>query len=289
MQIIGKTLKTIINKPFRLHARGEIFLLRKEGDIAAGLLADALDDTLHNRLSSEERGWVDKIEALRENLNSSSSEISVVDYGAGAPTLERTEEEMYRGTIKTLTIGNVCQATSRSYFWALLLFKLIKVFKPLNCLELGTSLGISAAYQASALKLNKKGNLITLEGAESVAFLAKQHFQLLGLNNVSVVVGRFQDTLDTVLNEHGPLDYVFIDGHHEEKATRDYFERILPFLSQKAVLVFDDISWSDGMKRAWKFIEKNEKIRVSVNLRQIGICILDDNIERKYSYNIPLI
>jgi hypothetical protein len=237
MKIIEKTLKTMINKPLKLHARREISLLRKDGNISADLLADALDDALDNRLSTEERAWVDKIELLRKDLNSSPIEVSVTDYGAGAPSLECTEEEMYRGIVKTLKIGNICQVTSRSYFWALLLFKLIKAFKPLNCLELGTSLGISGAYQASALKLNKKGKLATLEGAESLAFIAKQNFQLLGLDNVSVVVGRFQDTLDKVLIEYKPVDYVFIDGPHKEKATKGYFECILPLLSQKRVIL----------------------------------------------------
>ena len=52
--------------------------------------------------------------------------------------------------------------------------------------------------------------------------------------------------------------YAFIDVHHDDKATVACFKQILPYIADEAVIVFDDISWSDGMKRAWKKIIENE-------------------------------
>ena len=66
---------------------------------------------------------------------------------------------------------------------------------------------------------------------------------------MTVITGRFQDVLDDTLADLREVDYVFIDGHHDEKATLDYFNRIYPFLSKNAIVLFDDISWSEGMKR----------------------------------------
>ena len=71
-----------------------------------------------------------------------------------------------------------------------------------------------------------------------------------------------------------PIDYAFIDGHHDEKATISYFEKVMPHLSKNAILVFDDISWSDGMRRAWKHIEKNKLIKISLNLGVVGVCVV---------------
>ena len=96
-------------------------------------------------------------------------------------------------------------------------------------------------------------------------------------------------TLDKVLNEHKPIDFAFIDGHHDEDATITYFEQIQPYLSEKSILIFDDISWSDGMRKAWKRIEGSEKVRISLDLRVIGICILDNDIDQKYSFRIWLV
>ncbi len=221
-------------------------------------------------------------------MNSSLTKISITDFGAGKSNLARTEDEMYQGVNRDTTVGETCKIASKPYFWSLLLFKLIREFKPSNTIELGTCLGISGAYQASAQKLNKSGRLITLEGAKSLASLAEKNLQQLGLDNVHVVSGRFQDNLDRVLTENKPIDYAFIDGHHDEKATISYFEKFIPHLSKNSIIVFDDISWSDGMRHAWKNIEKNKDVKISLDLGVIGICVLDENINEKYSFRIRM-
>ncbi|HIA30630.1 MAG TPA: class I SAM-dependent methyltransferase [Candidatus Marinimicrobia bacterium] len=139
---------------------------------------------------------------------------------------------------------------------------------------------MSALYQAVALSLNKAGKIVTIEGAKTLAKYAEQNIETIGLENVRVVAGRFQDVLDEVLNESSPIDFAFIDGHHDEKAIMRYFEQIIPFLSnQPRVLVFDDIPWSPGMKRVWKKIKVDERVKISVDFRKVGICLMNKKIE----------
>jgi hypothetical protein len=59
-------------------------------------------------------------------------------------------------------------------------------------------------------------------------------------------------------------------------------------LADGALLVFDDISWSGGMKRAWKTIILDERVKISVDLRQIGICIIDSRIAGRKNIAIPI-
>jgi predicted O-methyltransferase YrrM len=47
--------------------------------------------------------------------------------------------------------------SSKSRNWALLLYHLLRRFRPTSCVELGTCLGLSGAYQAAALKSNGAG------------------------------------------------------------------------------------------------------------------------------------
>jgi len=290
MRPVKEVVKRLCRIALARKAQSTISFLYTHADGVSKSLANVLRETLKNTATPEEKVWINKIELLRKILNSSPIKVSTVDYGAGISAIEPTDEEMYRGRIVYRTIGDVCRAASKSCFWAFLLFKLIREFRPSACLELGTALGISASFQAAALTLNQRGRLVTLEGAESLASLAQEHFQSLGLDNISVVTGRFQDTLGKVLDGYETgIDYAFIDGHHNEKATVAYFEQIIPFLSERAILVFDDISWSAGMKRAWRTIEADERVRVSINLRQIGICVIDRNIEGKQKYRIPLL
>ena len=101
---------------------------------------------------------------------------------------------------------------------------------------MGTCLGISTSFQAAALKLNKIGKIVTLDGAESSTKLAKKNFQTLGLDNIHVVIGRFRDTLSNVLDKYKTVNYVFIDGHHDEISTLAYFNQIKPFHPKKHYL-----------------------------------------------------
>lgn len=272
-------LKKVIKQLYRILLILKIRIFSKP-------LAIALKYALEHKLKTEEKVWIDKIESLRKQLKSSTAEISIVDYGAGSPDSNLTGVEMYQGRASTTTVGT-CARASTSHYLSFLLFKLIREFKPLVCLELGTNLGISAAYQATALKLNGGGKIVTLEGAESLALLAKKNFQTLGLDDVVVVIGRFQDTLDKVLDEHGMIDFVYIDGHHDEKETLAYFEKVFPFLSERAVIIFDDIGWSNGMKIAWKAIETDKRVKISVDLSKFGVCLIDNRIVKKKIFKIP--
>lgn len=284
MGYFGTVANKINQFVLRMRARNTISRLRHGSDGSHRWLADALGSTLANQVTSDEKVWIDSIESLRAELRASTTEVSRVDYG----DLNLTDDQMYQDRYITRTIGDICETASKSYFWSLLLFKLVREFKPSTCLELGTCLGISASFQAAALKLNQTGKIVTLEGAESLASVAQRNFQSLGLDNVSIVIGRFQDTLEEALHEYGTMDYVFIDGHHDEKATINYFEQIVPFLADRAVLVFDDISWTEGMKRAWSRIERDESVKISVDLSRVGICVIDPDVEEKQNLTIPI-
>ena len=123
--------------------------------------------------------------------------------------------------------------------------------------------------------MNNKGTLVTIEGAKTYASIAAENFFSVSLNNVIQYTGRFSDVLPDILKDHQPIDFVFIDGHHDGDATVSYFEQLIPFLSRSAWLMFDDISWSQGMKRAWKTIAEDKRVLFSSNLSLVGICYLE--------------
>ena len=282
MSIIRSIIKSIVLKAYKYYAEIKLSQLKKLEIQTVEKIANAIQDAMNNKLEPDEKKWIDKIENKRNILNNSSRKILRMDYGAGDPNDLRNEKEMNGGVDIETTVGEACYKGSKTYFWSLLLHKLTREFKPSICIELGTCVGISGLYQASALKL------ITLEGSKSLVNLANDNFQQLDLDNVQIICGRFIDNLDNVLNKNNPIDYVFIDGHHDEKATILYFEKFTHFLSKNSIIIFDDIYWSKGMRNAWNDIIKNELIKISINLREIGICILDENIHRKNNFIIPL-
>lgn len=226
-------------------------------------------------LTAAERRWTGDIEAMRRRLLDDDREVTVMDFGAGSADADLTETEMEEGRPKTLTVAEACRV-SKPRRWALLLFHLVRNLRPRVCVELGTCIGVSAAYQAAAMRLNGEGRLITLEGARPLAELAADNLASLGLDHAHVVPGRFQDTLGGVLLEFASVDFVFIDGHHDEHATLQYFSQVAPHLAPGAAVVLDDIGWSPGMTRAWKAIAASPGVELAIDLGAMGLCIMAD-------------
>lgn len=155
-----------------------------------------------------------------------------------------------------------------------LLYQLTRALRPHQVLELGTNIGISAAYIATALQLDGGGRLTTLEASGLRLVHAHRHLDELGLHAVDTIEGYFDDILPAVLASLYPIDLAFIDGNHLKDATLQYFELIRGHSSAGGVLVFDDIRWSEGMWEAWQEIEASERIALSVDLGRTGIALL---------------
>jgi predicted O-methyltransferase YrrM len=267
--------------------RINLFRLSRQTDAVSKAIAGSIRDTLSGSFTPEDSKIVARIETLRGEMERSTAPITRVDYGAGLGDSRRTPEEMARGVEVTSALGDITRAASKPALWAGLLFRLIRELRPNSCVEMGTAVGISAAYQTAALELNERGKLVSLDGAPAVAEIARKNLQALGLKRVEVVVGNFRDTLPEVLRREQPIDYVFVDGHHDERATLDYFELLLPSLAKTSVLVFDDISWSDGMKRAWGSISRDPRVSLAVDLGAVGLCVVGPSPHR-LAFKIPL-
>ncbi|MDP3920719.1 MAG: class I SAM-dependent methyltransferase [Candidatus Omnitrophota bacterium] len=152
------------------------------------------------------------------------------------------------------------------------LFRLVRELQPMTILELGTGFGISTLYIAAASKLNGTGNITTLEGASQPVRIARSNFEKAGLGgNITSIHGFFQDTLDGILATLGEVDFVFIDGHHEEEPTLSYVHKILPRLSACGMIVLDDIDWSEGMMKAWRVLSGLPFIESATAYQWIGL------------------
>jgi predicted O-methyltransferase YrrM len=271
-------LKRILKAPLqflrRRNTKGTLIRLASHKNPELRAIGVALQESLANNLSLQEEKAISLIEERRSFLLNSDKEIAIVDYGAGSSNSKRTKKEMERGFTSTTLVSKVA-AASKTKFWAIILFKVIRKLEPLSCVELGSCVGISASYQATALNLNGKGAIVTLEGSNKIAEIAKETFENLGVENASVVTGPFHETLANVCEASKPIDFFFNDGHHDHDAVLRYFNQVMPYLSDTAIIVFDDISWSSGMREAWIEIEKDKRVTASINLHNIGIALIN--------------
>lgn len=114
----------------------------------------------------------------------------------------------------------------------------IKMMNVQNALEIGTSNGYSGIWLAKALK-QTGGKLTTIEFYEKRQSIAKENFKICGVDDV---VRPIQGSACEVLasfDENEKFDFVFIDACKREYVK--YFEMIKPHLTQKALIVADNI------------------------------------------------
>jgi predicted O-methyltransferase YrrM len=237
----------------------------------ARFLYSRLQALRSNWLSPSELAVQEKTEELRQRLLASEAEIATIDYGAGSPDQNLTAEEMAWGRCRVERISDICRVRSKEIAEATFLFKLVRHFRPVQCLELGTCLGITAAYIGLGLQLNGAGHLVSIEGCPRLAAIAAENMRSVGLTNVSVYTGRFQDVLPNLLSTM-MFDFAWIDGHHDHDATLSYFGQIASRGAEDMTIVLDDIAWSAGMKSAWTAIRKSPLVKACATVGGFGIC-----------------
>jgi predicted O-methyltransferase YrrM len=208
------------------------------------------------------------IEQLKTALLKNDQKIMVTDYGAGS-RIDSGNERM---------ISQITRHTSKSTKYGRLLFRLVRYLKPDNIIELGTSMGLSAAYMAEG---NPQSKVYTIEGCPHIAQIAQSNFHKLKLQNINLITGTFEDQLSGLLEKTGTIQFVFIDGNHRKNPTMLYFEQCMERAVNDTCLVFDDIHWSEEMESAWKEIKYNRKVTLSVDLFFMGLVFLKKELTKQ--------
>jgi predicted O-methyltransferase YrrM len=78
------------------------------------------------------------------------------------------------------------------------------------------------------------------------------------------------------------FNLIYFDGNHSKKATLDYFEALLPTISNDSVWIFDDIHWSADMEDAWEIIKNHPKVSVTIDTFQWGIVFFRIEQEKEH-------
>jgi caffeoyl-CoA O-methyltransferase len=105
-------------------------------------------------------------------------------------------------------------------------------------LEIGTFTGYSSI--SMALNLPPEGRIVSLDVNEETTEAARRYAQEAGVaDRIDYRVGPAIAELDRL---DGPFDFVFIDADKESYI--DYYENVLPKLSERGFIVADNVLWS---------------------------------------------
>ena len=247
------------------------------------------------------------IERRREFLLACEDSLDVVDYGsAGSPEglhVQRRVCDIAKNHLESARVGQV-------------LFRIVNFLheeekRPLQIMELGTSLGITTAYLASPDSRNK---VVTMEGSEAVLRVAQGVWKMLKLENIESIQGNIDDTLYNIYSVQSSefriqssdvrvqssefrclsseakderIDLAFVDANHTYDATMRYADFLLNRLTEKGILVLDDIHYSEQMERAWSELKADPRVTTSMDLYHVGLLFVDTHyLKRHYRIRI---
>jgi len=206
-------------------------------------------------LGHEEQRAVDRVELIRSAVAQQTCLFEIAN-----PDSENPKR----------TAAHIARRSSVTPEWGTFLYLCAETFRSRTILELGSCAGISGCYLASSRYCTR---LITVEGSTSLALLAESNIRQIS-DKAEVVNALFDEALDMILPTiKDGVDLAYIDGHHEYEATLHYFHRLESHINKGALVVFDDVHWSNGMWQAWQVLKGQEGFAYTIDVGRLGICL----------------
>ena len=123
--------------------------------------------------------------------------------------------------------------------------------------EIGTFTGYSAISIARGLAPG--GRLLCCDISEEWTGIARKYWQRAGVaDKIDLRIGPAIETLKT-LPASPTIDLAFIDA--DKTSYRDYYEALLPKLSPRGIIVFDNVLWGGSVVDREKQDESTQAIR----------------------------
>ncbi len=144
----------------------------------------------------------------------------------------------------TSNVMSELEKTQRE-FWnvprttGILLNMFVKMMNAKSVLEVGTSNGYSGLWLAKALK-ETGGRLTTIEYYDKRQSIAIENFKKCGVIDVVRPLQGSACEIIEAFDDSEKFDFVFIDANKREYVK--YFELVKPHLTQKAMIVADNIT-----------------------------------------------
>ncbi|HPR12872.1 MAG TPA: class I SAM-dependent methyltransferase [Bacteroidales bacterium] len=197
------------------------------------------------------------IEQIRKKNRSDSRTIDVLDLGAGSSKMKSNRRK----------VSDIAKYSPVPRKYGILLASMAGEFGPPAILELGTSLGISTLYLASGCP---DSVVYTMEGCPQTSKIALENFSLSGFENIKLLTGSFDESLDIIRGTITP-GLVFIDGDHRKESLLKYFNALTEISTPETVIMIDDIHSSQEMGEAWQIIKDHKKVSITIDIFRIGM------------------
>lgn len=218
-------------------------------------------------LPDQKNSEFNQIETVRLQLLKDQREIEITDLGAGSQVMKSNKR----------SIKDIAKYSGKSASLSRIIYRLALHQKCATAIELGTSLGLTTTYLSKACN-----QVLSIEGCPNIANIAKENHAFLGIKNVEIKVGNFNELLPNIIQQNPNCNLVFVDGNHTFDATMQYYQLLCNSMPPNSLLIFDDIYWSKEMKQAWHKIIHDPLNTLTIDLFYLGLVYLRPNQAKEH-------
>ena len=167
-------------------------------------------------------------------------------------------------------VGQHAALSSTDGAQARMLATVVRCMASRRIVEVGTAYGIGTLALARTTEPDTR--IVTIEPAQPMHSIARENLERAP--GVTVLQALAVDAGDAARNTlDGPCDLFFHDGSHTRDSYISDFAAFEPLLASGAIVVFDDINWSDDRFHAdahtydgWRIVAAHERVRVAVEV-----------------------
>ena len=142
--------------------------------------------------------------------------------------------------------------------------------KPDVIVEFGTAFGVSGMYWLAGLNAAATGTLFTFEPNADWASIADANLSAIS-HRYRLTVGTFEDHVASTLDGRG-IDIAFVDAIHTDGFVTAQYAVLKRYLRKGALVLFDDIGFSEEMRSCWARIAVGPEVIASARLEhRLGI------------------
>lgn len=228
----------------------------------------AFDFLFTRKLNADDLQVVKRVEEMRAVLASSGKTVHTISHD---------------GKQSERSLQEIAATSSVVRDWGTFLYLCAKGFQAQHILELGSCVGISGSYLASAPTCRE---FVTIERSSELAALARGNIQSI-FPRARIINRAIDDVLAEVISSFtNGIDLYYIDANHYFEPTLRYFEAATAALTKNAVVVFDDIHWSKPMWDAWQVIQTHQGFSLTIDVGRFGICVWQGGAISPAQYNV---
>jgi predicted O-methyltransferase YrrM len=142
--------------------------------------------------------------------------------------------------------------------------------RPAAIVEFGTAFGISGMYWLAGLKRAGAGELLTFEPNAIWAEIARRNLARIS-PRFTLTLGTFEENAAAALAGK-TVEMAFVDAIHTGAFVHRQFALLRRHLAPGAVVLFDDVNFSDDMRACWTDIAHQDELAASASIgNRVGI------------------